>query len=165
MQPQANGPPGASPWRSGPLSVLLNLAWRYRCELCLGALVLALTTALLYLAPLPLVLALLERRSGRRRRGVALAGFAMLVVALAWAWRELRGLPCPGFHPCAACGALIARPSRACYCSPACRWYARLEGEARAFDPHVAERAAQRLRRLCRREQADLDPELADIPF
>ena len=162
MQPQANGPAAATPPRGDPATNLLGLAWARRRELLLATWLLAVAAALVYLAPLLLALALIESRSRRRRRGVALIALAMLVAALAWTWRELRGLPCPGWHPCARCGFPIEPRSQACYCSPACRRNARLERDARAFDPHLAEREKRRLRL---REQAALDPEPTDIPL
>ncbi|HZL19872.1 MAG TPA: hypothetical protein VFG23_19210 [Polyangia bacterium] len=41
-------------------------------------------------------------------------------------------------HPCSQCGSPIGAPSRAAFCSPACRTYARLERE------ETARRAEQR---------------------
>jgi hypothetical protein len=78
-------------------------------------------------------------------------------------WRDLRGVPHGRWHPCAQCRAPIEEPSRAWYCSPGCRRFARLERDAEAFDPEIAERARERLRRLQR--QADTDPALVEIPF
>ena len=148
--------------RAAPVTNLLGLARDHRREFLLATVLVVVTAALVYLAPLLFALALIESRSSVRRRGVALAALRLLAGALAWAWRQLRGLPRPGWHPCAHCGSPIEPPSRACYCSPACGRNARLQRDLQAFDPRVAERAQRRLRL---REEADLDPELLEIPF
>lgn len=44
-----------------------------------------------------------------------------------------RGRTGPSWHPCEECGAPIDRPSRAAYCSAACRSYARQRRAARAI--------------------------------
>ena len=102
-----------------------------------------------------------SRRKHPRLLGVALAG--LLARSLVWLWRDLQNLPQGDWHPCAQCGAPIEVPSQAWYCSPACRRYARVERDARAFDPWVAERAQARLHALTR--TTAIDPELAEIPF
>jgi hypothetical protein len=137
---------------------------RHRRELATGTALLLVTALLVTLGPLLLLVAALEWKHGRRRGsllGAALAG--MMIRAVVWLWQDLRNLPHGDWHPCAQCGAPIEGPSRAWYCSPGCRRYARLERDARACDPWIAERAEARLRALSR--PAGIDPELAEIPF
>lgn len=137
---------------------------RHRRELATAA-GLALVVMLLFAAlPLLVALSVVERRTTNRRKnlaGVALA--RLLAQAAVWLWRDLRGVPHGRWHPCAQCGIPIEEPSRARYCSSACRRYARLERDARAFDPVIAERAGRRLRVL--RDDAWSDPALSEIPF
>ena len=101
--------------------------------------------------------------SRRRNRVLSLALLGLLARAVVWLWQELRGLPHGQWHPCAQCGAPIEAPSRAWYCSPACRRYARLERDARSPDPWLAERAETRLRLVASASAAD--PESSEIPF
>lgn len=142
--------------------------WRWllchRLAIAAGA-ALALIAALLVLVgPALLVLAALEWKHSRRRaRLLSLALIGLLARAVVWLWQELRGLPHGQWHPCAQCGAPIEAPSRAWYCSPACRRYARLERDARSPDPWTAERAETRLRLVWGASVAD--PESAEIPF
>jgi hypothetical protein len=74
-------------------------------------------------------------------------------------------MPQSKWHPCAQCGTPIEEPSRAAYCSHACRTYARLERAALDHDPPIAARAERRLRNLRLRELADTDPRLEEVPF
>jgi hypothetical protein len=142
--------------------------WRWTCfhrhELILTAALGVTAAALLFLGPWLLALAAVEwKLSGRRKRLLGLALASLLLHAVVWLWRNLRGVPHGRWHPCAQCGAPIEEPSRAWYCSPGCRRYARLERDADAFDPEIAQRARERLRRL--RHLADTDPALVEIPF
>lgn len=139
------------------------LSW-HRYQLAAGA-ALALVAALLVLiGPALLVLAAIEwKNSSRRSRLLGLALVGLLARAVVWLWQELRGLPHGNWHPCAQCGGVIEASSRAWYCSPACRRYARLEREARSPDPWAAERAAARLRVLSRLDV--VDPRSSELPF
>jgi hypothetical protein len=135
------------------------LSW-HRRQLAAGAALLTLGAALAVAAPILLTLAALEWKHARRRsRLVGLALTALLARAVVWLWQELRNLPHGDWHPCVECGAPIDPPSRACYCSPACRRYARLEHAARDGDHDASVRLA-RLRRIDR-----YDPALAEVPF
>ena len=136
----------------------------HRRQLAAGAALLVLFAALVVAGPILLAMAVLEWKHGRRRNrllGLALVG--LLVRVVVWLWQELRNLPHGDWHPCAQCGAPIESPSRAWYCSPACRRYARLERDARAFDPWIAGQAKGRLQALW--QPAAIDPALAEIPF
>jgi hypothetical protein len=137
---------------------------RHRRQLATGTALIVVAALLAAVGPPLLALAAVEWKHSRRKTprllGLALAG--LLVRGLVWLWRDLQNLPHGDWHPCAQCGAPIEGPSRAWYCSPGCRRYARLERDARAFDPWMAERARVRLRALTR---AGTDPELAEIPF
>jgi hypothetical protein len=139
------------------------LIW-HRRQLAAGTALGLLAAVLTVTGPLLLTLAAVEWKHSRRKRprllGLALAG--PLAQAIVWLWQDLLDLPHGEWHPCAQCGAPIEAPSQAWYCSPACRRYARLERDARAFDPWLAERAQARLRALT---QAGTDPELAEISF
>ena len=138
------------------------LTW-HRRELAVGTALFAVTALLILVGPPLLTLAGLEWKHGRRRRLLGFALVALLGRAVLWLWRDLRNLPHADWHPCAQCGAPIEAPSRAWYCSPACRRYGRLERDAHAFDPWVAESAQARLRALAR--ATAVDPALAEIPF
>lgn len=139
------------------------LSW-HRYQLAAG-LALALVAALLVSAgPALLAVAAVEWKYTRRRsRVLSLALLGLFARGLAWLWQELRRLPHGRWHPCAQCGAPIEAPSRAWYCSPACRRYARLEREARSPDPWLAERAQTRLRLVT--QASSVDPESSEIPF
>lgn len=139
------------------------LSW-HRFELATGA-ALALVIALLVLVgPALLVFTAVEWRHSRRHsRLLSLTLLGLLARAAVWLWQELRNLPHSEWHPCAQCGAPIEAPSRAWYCSPACRRYARLERDARSPDPWLAERSTARLRTLSL--VAAADPESSEIPF
>jgi hypothetical protein len=91
-----------------------------------------------------------RRKPHRRQPGV--------FHSAAGAWRRLRGIPRPGWHPCARCRTPIEPPSRARYCSPGCRRFAQLERHA-----HGGDERAQR--QLDRARRAAYDPALAAIPF
>jgi hypothetical protein len=142
-------------------------AQRYQLTLA-GALLSALAL-LLITAPFLLALALIEwKLEPRKRRKPRLIGLLLIdqqLSACRWLWCELHDLPHRPWHPCAQCGKPIEVPSRASYCSPACRTYARLEREALNHDPRIAERAQRRLRNLRLRRLADDDPTLDEVPF
>lgn len=139
------------------------LSW-HRLEFAAGA-ALALIGALLVLVgPALLALAAIELKCSRRRsRLLSFALLGLLARAVVWLWQELRSLPRGRWHPCTQCGAPVEAPSRACYCSPACRHYARLKRNARSPDPWLAERAETRLRLVWSSSVAD--PESSEIPF
>jgi hypothetical protein len=141
-------------------------ASRHRYEITL-AIALALTTGVLLIAtPILLTTAAVEWKHGRRRSCLlSLALILVLARAIGWLSRELRGLPHGRWHLCGQCGAPIEAPSRAAFCSHACRTYARLERDAVDNDPRIAARAGRRLRNLRLRELAEADPQLEKVPF
>jgi hypothetical protein len=146
-----------------PNSLIRWVLW-HRRELAAGIALIFIACLFLVALPPLLLLALVELRASRRRKrviGLVLAGLLTRVVC--WLWRDLRRVPHGRWHPCAHCGIPIEEPSRARYCSSACRRYARLERDARAFDSVIAERAEHRLRMLC--DDAFIDPALSEIPF
>jgi hypothetical protein len=121
---------------------------------------LAVTVAALVLAgPWLLALAAVEWKRSRRKRLLALTLIGLLAHAVVWLLRDLRGAPHADWHPCTQCGAPIEAPSRAWYCSPACRRYARLKRHAAGGD----ERAQAKLERLARTDA--YDPEFKEVPF
>jgi hypothetical protein len=138
--------------------------WRWtithRRELFVGT-ALALTLAILvFAAPLLLLLGAIEwKQSRRQKRLFTLAMLGLLARVAGWLWRDLQGVPHGKWHPCAQCGAPIEAPSRAWFCSPACRRHARLERYAAGGD----ERAKVQLKRLTRTDACD--PELAEVSF
>ena len=141
--------------------------WRWICwhrrELAVTAAFAPTVTLLVFAGPWLILLAAVEWKTGpRRKRLLGLALATWLLWATVWLWRDLRGVPHGRWHPCAQCHAPIEEPSRAWYCSPACRRYARLERDAEAFDPRIAQRAQQR---LLLTECTALDPALTEIPF
>jgi hypothetical protein len=137
---------------------------RYQLELT-AALLLA-SALLVAVAPVLLVVAAIEwKQSRKRKRLLAVALLTQLVKAVGWLWDELHGAPHGPWHPCAQCHRPIEEPSRAAYCSHACRSYARLERDARANDPRIADRADRRLRALRLRELAAQDPQWVEVPF
>jgi len=142
--------------------------WAHRYPIALGV-ALACTVAMLVVAtPWLLVIALIEHRYGgakRRRRLIGLACIAVLAYAARWLWREMHGIPHRAWHACAQCGRPIEAPSRAAYCSHACRTYARLERDALDNDPRIAERAERRIRNMRLREVAHATPEWEEVPF
>lgn len=140
--------------------------WRWlglhRYQLAVGVALVAVTAALAFVGPPLLLIGAFEWKRGKRRSlGVALA--ALLFRAAVWLWQELRGLPHGRWHGCAQCGRPIEEPSHAWYCSLMCRRYARLERDARAFDPHIARRALDRLEWLSKAPA--IDPSLDELPF
>jgi hypothetical protein len=135
------------------------LSW-HRRELAASAALVTLAAALVVVGPILLTVAALEwKHSRRRNRSLGLVLATLLARAVVWLWQELRNLPHGTWHPCLQCGAPIEAPSQACYCSPVCRRYARLERAARGGDLDATSRLA-RLRRADR-----CDPALADVPF
>ena len=90
---------------------------------------------------------------------------AQLLRALRWVWCELTDTPHGPWHPCAQCGVPIGDRSRAAYCSHVCRRYARLERDAQANDPRIADRAERRLRAIRLQKLADQNPDWTDVPF
>lgn len=144
------------------------LSWlRLHCrELAVGA-ALALTVAVGFaVLPFLFAIAVVEWRSGStRKRLFTFAFIAMLVGTIRWLWIELHRAPHRPWHPCAQCGRPIVEPSRAAYCSHACRSYARLERDAEALDPRIAERAQRRLRARRLRALADGNPDWQEVPI
>jgi hypothetical protein len=126
--------------------------------------------SVLLIAALPLLIVALvewklEPRRIRRPRLIGLQLLNQLLSTSRWPWCELHGLPHGPWHPCAQCGRPIDAPSRAAYCSPACRGYARLERDALDNDPRIVEQARRRLRNLHLRDLADNDPDLHEVLF
>ena len=144
-----------------------NSTWRWlsghRYQLAAATGLVLVAAVLLGAAPLLLALAAVEWKQ-RHRRQLGLAVLGLLARVIVWLWQELHGLPHGRWHSCAQCGTPIVEPSRAEYCSPACRRIARLERERRSADPWIAERAALRLRALDSASSAD-DPAFAEVPF
>jgi hypothetical protein len=113
-----------------------------------------------------LLLAAIEwKQARRRRRLLGLALLAEVAHAIVWLWDELHGAPHGSWHPCGQCRRPIEEPSRAAYCSHACRSYARLERDAQANDPRIADRAERTLRAIRLQRLAEQDPRLAEVPF
>jgi predicted nucleic acid-binding Zn ribbon protein len=134
---------------------------RHRYQLAAATGLALVAAVLLGSAPLLLALAAVEWRQ-RHRRLLGLAVLGLLARAVVWLWQELRGLPHGRWHSCVQCGTPIEEPSRAEYCSPACRRVAQLERERGSSDAWIAERAEARLHALAR---TATDPALAEIPF
>jgi hypothetical protein len=132
-----------------------RIVWQHRRELALSLLLITLATTLVALTPPLLVVAILQERRPRRRSR-PLRVLRNFWDAAAWSWRQLLRLPGSGWHPCEQCGFPIEPPSRARFCSAACRRYGRLRRLAASGDEQAAARY-DRLRRL-----ADLDPALTD---
>jgi hypothetical protein len=141
----------------------------HRRELALATgLLLALVTLVLAVPVLLLVAAVESRHGSRRRRKRRLNSLVALstpVGVIGWLWCELNELPHGRWHPCVQCGQPIQEPSRAAFCSHACRTYARLERDALDNDPRIAARATRRLRHQRFRDLADNDPRLTEVPF
>jgi hypothetical protein len=137
--------------------------WFYRRRI--AATVACATIAALLVAATPLLLAfaLAERHQTRRRRNLfGLIILSALALAVAWLWREGRRHPLEprgGWRPCEQCGALVAAPSRARFCSSFCRRIARLEARAGWGD----QRAVSRLAWLAREDRHD--PAWGEVPF
>lgn len=139
------------------------LSW-HRYQLAAAAALIVASATLLFLGPALLAAAALEWKYSRRpNRLLSLAVFGLLLRAVFWLGKELRNLPHGEWHPCAQCGAPIETPSRACYCSPACRRYARLERDAQSPEAWTAERAETRLRLVW--SASVVDPESSEVPF
>jgi hypothetical protein len=142
--------------------------WRWICwhrlHIAAATGLVGVAALLLFTGPALLVIAAAEWKYSRRQsRGRSLALLGLLARAVVWLWQDVRGVPHGRWHPCAQCRAPIEAPSRAWYCSPSCRRYARLARDVRSPDPRLAERAETRLRVLSRIAAAD--PELSEIPF
>jgi hypothetical protein len=136
------------------------ISW-HRYQLALAAALVLIAAVFLFSAPVLLAIAAYEWKS-RHRRVIGLALLGLLARSSLWLRQEFQGIPHGKWHPCAQCGAPIEAPSRAWYCSPLCRRYARLEREMRSPDPWSAERAAVRLRVVT---QPAVDPASSEIPF
>jgi hypothetical protein len=151
MQLQANGPQArAIPASRGRISGLLWTALvsaiprAARCvrwatpRLLLPALgVYLLWRALPYLIGFATLWVLLARLRAPRSRALPLAELLLALVAARYGLRRQgRGFG-PSWHPCEQCGHPIDRPSRASYCSQACRRYARMRRSA--ADPELDE--------------------------
>lgn len=93
--------------------------------------------ALLALAAMRLAWVVMRAKLGIRKQ--AKSGKSLWEVGFATLAGYLFGARRHGFHGCGKCGAPIQAPSRAIYCSPACRNYAALE---RAHTERSAERLA-----------------------
>lgn len=144
--------------------------WRWTClhrrEIAATAALVTVAGALLALGPALLALAAVEWKHSRRRRRLGTLALALLLArAVLWLWRDIRAVPHGHWHPCAQCGRPIEAPSRAAYCSHLCRTYARVERNAQANDPRIAERAERRLRAIRLRDLADRDPQLEEVPY
>jgi len=144
--------------------------WRWlrdhRHQLLLTTALVTATSALLVLGPLLIALAFAESMMQKRRGmfvGLILA--AALARAVVWLWHELRDEPHGRWHRCAQCGQPIEEPSRAAYCSHPCRSYARLERDAQADDPSIADRARRRLRAIRLQTLADENAAWDEVPF
>jgi hypothetical protein len=137
------------------------LSW-HRYQLAVATALVLVAVTCLGVAPLLLTVGVFEWKSNHRRV-LGLALLSLLGRSIVWLWQDLQGIPQGPWHPCSQCGSPIEAPSRAWYCSPFCRRYARLERDARSPDPWLAERAAVRLGVLARASAAN--PELSDIPF
>jgi hypothetical protein len=136
------------------------LTWhRYQLAVATGLVLVAIV--LLFVAPMLLALGALEWKA-RHRRLLGLAILGLLGRSSVWLWQELWGMPHGQWHPCVQCGSPIEAPSKAWYCSPLCRRYARVERDVRSPDPWASERAAVRLRVL---EHPAVDPASSEIPF
>jgi hypothetical protein len=145
--------------------------WRWltdhRHEILISTALAATATTLVVVGPLLVALAFAESmaQKGLRRTFVGLVLAAALVRTVVWLWRELRDEPHRRWYPCAQCGRPIEEPSRAAYCSHSCRSYARLERDAQANDPRVADRAQRRLRAIDLRRRAGEDRGWDEVPF
>ena len=134
---------------------------RHRYQLAAATGLVLVAAVLLGAAPLLLALAAVEWKQ-RHRRLLGLAVLGLLARTDVWLWQEFRGLPHGRWHSCVHCGTPIEEPSRAEYCSPACRRVARLERERCSPDPWISERPEARLHALAR---TATNPALAEIPF
>ena len=137
----------------------------HRPELTLTAALGLMAAVLLIALPWLLLLGAVEWKTIRRRRILGLAVAGQLLRASRWLWCELTDTPHGPWHPCAQCGLPIDDRSQAAYCSHACRRYARLERDAQANDPRIADRAERRLRAIRLQTLADQNPDWAEVPF
>ena len=97
------------------------LSW-HRLQLAAAAALIGVSALLLFAAPALLAFVAIEWKYSRRPSrllSLALLGFARAGHRLVLA--GVRGAPARPWHPCAQCGAPIEAPSRAWFCSPACR--------------------------------------------
>jgi hypothetical protein len=141
-------------------SAIWRWTLQHRRELLVSTALAFTIAALVFAGPWLLLLAAIEGNQKRRRkRLLILALLGLLAKTAVWLWRDLCGVPHGNWHPCAQCGAPIEAPSRARYCSPVCRRYARLERYPAAGDV----RAKAKLEQLARVDA--YDPELAEVPF
>jgi hypothetical protein len=137
-------------------------AHRYQLALS-GALVLV-SALFVAVAPSLLVISAIEvKRSSKRKRLLAPLLIQELIKAAVWLWQELHDAPHKPWHLCAQCGRPIEEPSRAGYCSHACRSYARLERDANG--PRIADRAKRRLRTIRLQKEAAENPDWTEVPF
>jgi hypothetical protein len=144
--------------------------WRWLCdhrhELALTIALAVTSSVLAVLGPMLLTLALVENlTNNRKRRPVGLTVTFALAEAVVWVWHELRDESHGRWHPCVQCGRPIDEPSRAAYCSDACRSYARLERDAQANDPRIADRAKRRLRTIRLQKLAEESVNWDEVPF
>jgi hypothetical protein len=95
---------------------------------------------------------------------VALAGAKWLWRTVIWMCCELTDTRHGPSHPYVHCGRPIGDRSRAAYCSHSCRQHARLERDAQANDPRIAERAERRLRAIRQQRLADRNAEWVEVP-
>jgi hypothetical protein len=148
--------------------VIAGSRWlqQHRHQITVAAALAVTLTALLLATPLLFPIAAVEwKQTPRRKRVLSLTLLAVLTRATIWLWCELRDVPHGPWHPCAQCGRPIEAPSRAAYCSHACRNWARLERDALDNDPRIAEWAARRLRNRRFRDLADNDLDMTEVPF
>lgn len=144
--------------------------WRWttlhRREITAAAALVTVTGLLAIVGPALLALAVVQWKHSRRRSRLVTFALALLLArAVVWLWRDIRNLPHGRWHSCGQCGRPIDAPSRATYCSHACRTSARLERDALDNDPQIAERAERRLRNMRLRAVACSDPALEEVPF
>jgi hypothetical protein len=119
----------------GALALARRAAPRLLLAFLAGLALYLLWQALPYVALLAAALAALRRR---RRGGRSSFASALLGLLAAYLGLRRQGRSWgPSWHPCEQCGAPIDRPSRARYCSQACRRYARLRREAAAIADEV----------------------------
>jgi hypothetical protein len=133
--------------------------------LCLTCVLCLVVVGAILLLPIVTIEWWQRNKHHKRHVLVSVLLLSMLLRTAHVLWCKLRDIPRGKWHPCAKCGRPIEEPSRAAYCSHACRAYARLERDALDNDPRIAARAERRLRNHRLRELADADPELQEVPF